>query len=93
MSMTETEIRSKYGEKGLQEYRRRKAEGESDDFIMSMLVGYLTDDALIGAMAGGSLAGGIVGDMMNDSDSDSGSSYDSGSSDSSYDSGGSDSSD
>jgi uncharacterized membrane protein YgcG len=63
---------------------------DSGDFFTSALIGYATDSAILGGLAGGDMLGGIVGDMLNDSSS---SSFDFGSSSdssSSFDFGGGD---
>ena len=39
---------------------------ENNDFFNSMLYGYVTDSASIGAALGGNLTGAIVGDLLND---------------------------
>jgi len=62
--MTESEIRRKYGEAGLREYRRRRDEGESHDFILSAMIGYATDSALLGGLLGGDMLGGFLGDAL-----------------------------
>jgi hypothetical protein len=42
-------------------------ESKSDDsFGTSAVIGYVTDNAVLGGLLGGSLLGGIVGDMLND---------------------------
>jgi hypothetical protein len=37
---------------------------EDDSFLVSALIGYGTDSALLGGFLGGDLLGGIVGDML-----------------------------
>jgi len=39
---------------------------DNGDFVTSMLVGAMTDNAIIGGVIGGSMLGGICGDMMGD---------------------------
>jgi len=39
---------------------------QNDDFLTSAMIGYATDSAIMGQMAGGSLAGGMVGEMLRD---------------------------
>lgn len=68
--MTRDEIRIKYGEEGLREYDRRKAEGDDEDVILSGLIAYATDSAILGTLLGGSVTGSIVGDLLNDDDGD-----------------------
>lgn len=46
--------------------KREEKKEEEDDFAKSAFVGYVTDNALLGSMAGGSLLGGIIGEMLND---------------------------
>lgn len=42
-----------------------------DGFVDSAIIGYATDNAIVGGLLGGNLAGGIIGDMLNSSDSSS----------------------
>jgi len=37
---------------------------EDDSFLVSAVIGYATDSALLGGMLGGDLLGGAVGDLM-----------------------------
>jgi len=62
--MTRSQIQAKYGSAGLAEYDKRKAQGESDDFILSALIGFATDSAILGGLLGGDIVGGIVGDLF-----------------------------
>jgi hypothetical protein len=47
---------------------RNQYPNESDSFIESLLIGYLTDSTLIGGMVGGNLMGAAIGDMLNNND-------------------------
>lgn len=47
---------------------RSQYPNESDSFIESLLIGYLTDSTLIGGMMGGNLMGAAIGDMLNNDD-------------------------
>jgi len=38
---------------------------DSDDFITSAAIGYVTNNALLGGLLGGDMIGGVVGDWMN----------------------------
>jgi hypothetical protein len=46
-------------------------ERSSDDFLLSLMVGYATDSPIMGYAAGGSLLGGMVGAGMHDNDNSS----------------------
>ena len=37
---------------------------EDDSFLVSALIGYATDSAILGGLLGGDMTGGIVGDLM-----------------------------
>lgn len=41
---------------------------DENNFVLSAAIGYATDNALIGALAGGSIVGGITGDLLNNGD-------------------------
>ena len=66
--MTREDIKAKFGEAALIEYDRRKAEGETDEMIVSALIGYVSNSALLGMFLGGDIAGGLLGDLLNDDD-------------------------
>jgi len=38
------------------------------DLLLSGVIGYATDSALLGGLLGGSLEGGIIGDLLNGGD-------------------------
>jgi hypothetical protein len=40
---------------------------DEGDFLLSAIVGYETDSAILGALVGGDLLGGIVGEIFADS--------------------------
>lgn len=44
-------------------YLRENSDG---DFVLSMLVTEMTDNAMLGYMTGGNLSGAIIGDMLSD---------------------------
>lgn len=50
--------------KYMDDYFNRR-ESTTDNLALSMLVGYATDNAALGALAGGNLAGGMIGEMLN----------------------------
>ena len=37
---------------------------DDDSFLVSALIGYATDSAIIGGLAGGDFLGGVVGDIL-----------------------------
>lgn len=41
---------------------------DDGDFLTSAVIGYATDNALIGGLLGGDLLGGIVGSVLKDGD-------------------------
>lgn len=43
--------------------------GDDGNFALSMAIGYVTDNPVLGGMVGGSFTGGIVGASLNDNDS------------------------
>jgi hypothetical protein len=43
-------------------------ETDSDNFILSAVIGAVTDSALLGGLIGGSFLGGIAGDVFGDGD-------------------------
>jgi hypothetical protein len=47
---------------------RNQYPNETDSFIESLLIGYMTDSTLIGGMIGGNLVGASIGDMLNSDD-------------------------
>ena len=49
-------------------FKHREAGCCDDGFIDSLAMGYLTDSAAVGFMAGGNLAGAMIGDMLNNDD-------------------------
>lgn len=46
----------------------KRIEDDSGDFLISSLVGYATNSAIIGGLVGGDITGGIVGDFFNGGD-------------------------
>lgn len=40
---------------------------DSSDFLLSAIIAYETDNAMLGAMAGGDIAGAIIGEAIADS--------------------------
>lgn len=50
----------------------QKEEDHSGDFLASMVIGMVTDNALLGGIIGGDFAGGMVGDMLAGDDGNSG---------------------
>lgn len=41
---------------------------EDDSFLVSSLIGFATDSALLGGLLGGNIVGGILGDVLGDGD-------------------------
>lgn len=37
---------------------------EDNSFVVSTLIGYASDSAILGGLLGGNIAGGIIGDLM-----------------------------
>ena len=37
---------------------------EDDSFLVSTLIGYATDSALLGGILGGNILGGVIGDIL-----------------------------
>jgi len=64
-------------------------DSDNGDFLLSAIIGYATDSALLGGLLGGDLGGGMLGDVLNggslfdDNSSSNDSSWDSSSDDSS----------
>lgn len=48
--------------------QRTIPEDSDGDFLLSAIIGYATNSAIIGAVVGGDIAGGIIGDILNNSD-------------------------
>lgn len=46
----------------------QKAPNHDDNLIESLVIGYATDNAILGGMMGGSMLGGIIGDALNTND-------------------------
>lgn len=44
---------------------------EDDSFLVSAIIGNVTDSGIIGGLLGGDLLGGILGDALSDNDGDS----------------------
>lgn len=38
---------------------------DTDNFLVSSLIGYATNSAIVGGIIGGDIVGGIVGDILN----------------------------
>lgn len=38
---------------------------EDDSFLVSTLIGAVTDSAIVGGLLGGNIVGGVLGDMLN----------------------------
>ena len=53
---------------------REVSRNTDDNFLNSMMIGYMTDSALMGTLLGGNPTGAMIGDMMNNSDKNGGSS-------------------
>lgn len=45
---------------------RNISEDSDGDFLLSAIVGYATNSAIIGGLIGGDVGGSILGDIMND---------------------------
>ena len=45
------------------DYHRCSAKG-GQEFLVSAVIGYFTDSALLGGLLGGSILGGIIGDVV-----------------------------
>lgn len=62
--------------------RTYSKDNDDGDFLLSAIIGYATDSALLGGLIGGDMTGGILGDVFNggslfdDNDSSSDSSSD-----------------
>jgi hypothetical protein len=52
----------------VKDYFRNREVTKDDGFLTSVAIGYLTDDALTGAVLGGNVAGAMLGDALNNSD-------------------------
>ena len=39
-------------------------DGDNGDFLLSAIVGYATDSAILGGLVGGDMLGGMLGDMF-----------------------------
>lgn len=50
------------------DYKLLESSSSSGDPLLSGIIGYATDSALLGGLLGGSLLGGIAGDALNDND-------------------------
>lgn len=47
-------------------FKHKECDSSSDDFLTSLIFGYITNSTIFGWIAGGSLFGGFIGDMLND---------------------------
>jgi hypothetical protein len=50
------------------EIQELKSKGDWDSFLLSGIIAYATDSALLGGLLGGNFVGGVVGDLLNPSD-------------------------
>lgn len=53
------------------DYFNHREVPQDDGFVESLVMGYVTDSALMGTVLGGNPMGAIIGDMLNDSDNQS----------------------
>ncbi len=49
-------------------FKDREVKSSDDGFVDSMIMGYVTNDALMGTVLGGNPAGAMLGDMLNNSE-------------------------
>lgn len=52
----------------MKNYFKQREVSQDDGFINSMVMGYVTDNALLGGVLGGNMMGAMIGDMLNNSD-------------------------
>ena len=61
-------ITNKENEKYMKSYFKQREISENNEFLTSIALGYITEDALLGSMLGGNITGVVIGDLLNNND-------------------------